>query len=85
MPHRDRHLPVAPLQALHARQRRAPEVLLQRRRDGIRLLRLEKPELALLFVLDELARLPPRTLADVHLRILQVRAGISPSDETAAD
>ena len=57
---RDRDLPVRPLEALHARERGALEVLLQRRRNGIRLLRRQKAEVELLFVVHEV----PHALSD---------------------
>ena len=53
--HRDRHLAVAALQALDARERRALEILLQRRRDRIGLFRRQEAELELLLVVDEIA------------------------------
>ena len=43
--HRDGNLPIATLEALHARKRGALEILLQRRRDGIGLLRGQEAQM----------------------------------------
>ena len=67
MAHRYRNLPVAALKALHARERRALEVLLQCRGNRVRLLGRQKPELELLLVVNEVARLHLRALANYDL------------------
>jgi hypothetical protein len=56
MAHRDGNLPVAALEALHARKRRALEIILKRSRYGIRLLRRQKSKMKLLLVVDEVTR-----------------------------
>ena len=67
MAHRYRDLPVAALKTLHARERRALEVFLERRGNRVRLLGRQKPELELLLVVNEVARLRFRALANYNL------------------
>ena len=55
--HRDRNLPVAALETLHARERGPLEIFFERRGYGVRLLRGQEPEMELFFVVDEVARL----------------------------
>ena len=53
MAHRYRNLPVAALKALHARERGALEVFLERRGNRVRLLGRQETQLKLLLVVDE--------------------------------
>jgi len=69
MPHRDRHLPIAPLQALHARDRRAFEIVLQGRRNRVGLFGRQEAELELLLVVDEVVGLRHRTCGDLKFHI----------------
>ena len=55
MPHGNRDLPVAALEALHAGEGGAPEVLLKGGRDRVGAFRRQKPQLELLLVLDEVS------------------------------
>ena len=67
MAHRYRNLPVAALEALNARERGALEVFLKRRGNRVRLLGRQKPELELLLVVNEVARLRLRAFANYNL------------------